>query len=99
MAEYAYVVMRHMPKSERWTLGSDIRHGVWRGLGLIIKANAVRAKIPILLELDMELKILSASIRTAARLKVVPIKQYEHIAAMMVEIGKMLGGWIKACKG
>ena len=99
MAAYAYVAMRHMPKSERWTLGNDIRACIWRGMALIVRANALRVKMPLLMELDVEIKILSALIRTAFAMEIMHPKQYERFAGMLVEIGKMLGGWMKAARG
>lgn len=98
MAQYAYVLMRHIPKSERWTLGADMRSCVWRGMALIVRANASRAKMPCLVDLDVEIKILLAVARTAFGMKLISHRQYERFSAMLVEIGKMLGGWMKAFK-
>ena len=39
MAKYAYIALRHIPKSERFTLGSELRSGIWKGLALITRAN------------------------------------------------------------
>jgi len=96
MAGYAYVMLRHIPKSERFTLGSEIRSSIWRGLKLIIKANYVYNKRAPLQELDMELKTLLALIRVAYELRIIPTKKYEELSAKLIEIGKMLGGWIKS---
>ena len=98
MAGYAYVALRHIPKSERFTLGAELRGAIWRGLRLIVRANAVRNKMPLLYDLDVEIKILLALIRTAHRLKILPLKKYEILSEMLTELGKMLGGWIKSCK-
>ncbi len=95
MTGYAYIMLRHIPKSERFTLGSEIRNSIWRGLKLIIKANYSYNKKPILLELDMEIKVLLGLLRVAHGLKIIPTKKYEELSARLVEIGKMLGGWIK----
>jgi hypothetical protein len=95
MAGYAYVVLRHIPKSERFTLGAEIREVIWNGLKLIIKANAVQNKKPYLIELDSEVKVLLALIRVAYELKLMPIKKYEIFSGKLIEIGKMIGGWLK----
>ena len=42
MIKYAYVALRQLPKSERFTLGAEIRAGLWSGFRLIIRANAIR---------------------------------------------------------
>ena len=95
MAIYAYIALRHIPKSERFTLGAEIRLGIWRGLGLITRANLSRNKIPLLYDLDVEIKILLSAIRLAHAMKILPHKKYENLSGNLVEIGKMLGGWIK----
>ncbi len=35
-------------------------------------------------------------LQTAQEAKLIPEKQYAHLADMLYEIGKMLGGWKKA---
>ena len=98
MAAYAYVALRHIPKSERFTLGAEVRAGIWKGLRLIVKANAIRNRMPLLYEIDAEIKILLALMRVAYGLKIVPSKKYEILSEKLVELGKMLGGWIKYSK-
>lgn len=95
MTAYAYVSLRQMPKSERFTLGAEIRSKIWAGFQLIIKANAARNKMPFLFELDVEIKTLLALIRVAHGMKIIPFKQYGRLSELLVEIGKMLGGWMK----
>jgi hypothetical protein len=48
MMGYAYIALRHIPKSERFTLGSEIRNCLITGLKDIIKANIARNKLPII---------------------------------------------------
>ncbi|MBW2123229.1 MAG: diversity-generating retroelement protein Avd [Deltaproteobacteria bacterium] len=95
MAGYAYIALRHIPKSERFTLGAEIRSGLWKGLRLIVRANAAKSKLPLLYELDAEIQGLLALIRVARDLKIMPYKKYEILSGKLVELGKMLGGWIK----
>jgi hypothetical protein len=98
MAAYAYITLRHMPKSERYTMGAEVRQSLWHGLKLISRANYVRNKMPLLYEIDMEIKSLLALIRVGHTIGVVPTKKYKELGARLVEIGKMLGGWIKSQK-
>ena len=46
-------------------------------------------------ELDVEVTKLKAYIRLSYKLGFLPIKKYEIWAEKVVEIGKMVGGWIK----
>ncbi|HAY23406.1 MAG TPA: diversity-generating retroelement protein Avd [Desulfobacterales bacterium] len=89
MAVYAYGALRQFPKSERFTLGAELRECLWKGLKLIVKANN---------ELDSEIKTMLALLRVAHGLNIIPPKKYELWAGMLVEIGKMLGGWLKYCR-
>jgi len=95
MAGYAYIVLRHIPKSERFTLGAEIRGVIWKGLRLIIKANIARNKRQYLIELDSEVKVLLALLRVAHELGIIPMKKYEIFSEKLIEIGKMIGGWLK----
>ena len=96
MIGYAYIALRNIPKSERFTLGAEIRTALWSGLRLIIKANASRRKLTMLYDLDVEIKTLLALARVAYNMKIMPFKKYQHLSGLLVELGKMLGGWIKA---
>lgn len=98
MTQYAYIMLRNIPKSERFTLGAEIRVMLWAGVRLIVKANYSMNKLPLLMETDVTIKILQAMIRTGHGLKIIDNKKYEIISAHLVEIGKMLGGWIKSQK-
>lgn len=89
MAQYVYIALRHIPKSERFTVGLEMRTGIWKGLRLIVKANAARTKLPILHEIDAEIKILLALARTAHGLGILPARKYEIMSAKLVELGKM----------
>lgn len=97
LAAYLYVLLRHIPKSERFTLGADIRASIWLGLRLIIQANSSRTnRLERLEKLDEEIKVLQGMIRTGRSLKVIDSKKYKISSVYLVEIGRMLGGWIKS---
>jgi len=44
---------------------------------------------------DIQLAQLRHTLRICKDLKLISIRQYEHVAAMLVEIGRLLGGWQK----
>lgn len=50
---YAYVALKHMPKSERFTLVADIKNSLFRILELIIRANKTRNRLPVLYDLEL----------------------------------------------
>jgi hypothetical protein len=49
----------------------------------------------VLLEADLELDRLRLNVRLCVELKLLNVEQYEHAASRLVEIGRLLGGWIK----
>ena len=98
MARYAYVLLRSLPKSERFTLGAEIRQSVWQGCRLIARAAFARNRMPLLYDLDAEIKMLQAMIRLGHGLKIVSDKQYRILSEMLTEIGKMTGGWMRSQK-
>jgi len=97
MAAYVYVLLRHIPKSERFTLGAEIRQSVWRGLRLVIAANAMRrGRSDLMDKIDVEIKVLQGMIRTGHDMGIVPAKKYENCSRLLVELGRLLGGWKKS---
>ena len=96
MMEYAYLALAQYPKSEKYALGTDIKRCMDMILELIITAQKKYFKKTTLQALDVEIMKLRAYIRLSHRLKFLPMKKYEVWSGMVVEIGKMLGGWIKS---
>jgi hypothetical protein len=50
-------------------------------------------------EFDVEITKLKAYLRLSHDLKFLPTKKYEVWSEKVVEIGKMLGGWLKTVNG
>lgn len=98
MIAYGYVALRQFPKSERFSLAADIKHCMFRLLTLVITANQRREKRPLLEELDVQLDVLRSMIRVAMQLGFLPFKKYELWSGQLNEIGRMLGGWMKAVR-
>jgi hypothetical protein len=64
----------------------------------IIAAGLGIEKARHLQEADIRLRQLQVYIRMSLNLKFITVGQYEHVAKMTVEIGKILGGWRKVEK-
>lgn len=95
MIGYAYPALAQYPKSEKFGLVTDIKHILDEMLELTIEAQKKYYKKNTLQELDVCVAKLKAYIRLSFNLRFLPIKKYEVWAGMVVEIGKMLGGWLK----
>jgi hypothetical protein len=67
---------------------------------LAARASSSREEMRLLLQADVELDKLRFYVRLAAdpQLKLLTSRQYEHASRMIVEVGKLLGGWIKKVK-
>lgn len=100
MILYGNICLRQFPKSEKYALASDIKQSMYTLLRLIITANKRYYKKTTLQDLDVELDTLRTLIRLSAdsELRFLTLKKYENWSRMLNEIGKMLGGWIKAIK-
>lgn len=96
MIAYAYEALRQFPRSERHTLAADIKHSMFRLLRLIIEANKRYYKKTTMQELDVELDVLRTYVRLAMTLGFLPFRKYEIWSGYLAEIGRMLGGWMKA---
>jgi four helix bundle protein len=96
MIEYGYTSLRQFPKSEKFTLASEIKALMAELLRLIIRANKKYHKKTTLQDIDIELHTLKTYVRLSKDLGFLPFKQYENWAKKLDEIGRMLGGWIKS---
>lgn len=55
-------------------------------------------KMPILQKASIKLDLLKILLRISSETKCIDNKNYQRLAAYLIEIGKMLGGWIKSIK-
>lgn len=99
MMEYAYGALAQYPKSERFALVADIKRCMDTIMERCIEARKKYYKKNTLQEMDVELEKLRAYIRLSFRLGFLPPKKYEVWSEKVVEIGKMLGGWLKTVNG
>ena len=98
LSEYLFSsVLRDMPKSERFTLGTDIRSLIWEVESAMIQLSLRSGNRWALLNLvDVKAKLLLSMIRLGIRIRAIPERRYEPTADKLVEIGKIVGGMKKA---
>ena len=99
MMEYGYQALAQFPKSEKYALATDIKHCMNVMLERAIEAQKRYFKKTTLQELDVEVAKIKAYLRLSMNLGFLPMKKYEIWADKVVEIGKMLGGWLKTVNG
>jgi four helix bundle protein len=96
MILFGYQSIKQFPKHETHVLGAEIRQSMLQMQRLIITAMKRYHKKTTLTDLDIELAVLKRRVRLAKDLRYVDIKRYQLWIVQIVEIGKMLGGWIKS---
>ena len=96
MIQYAYLALAQFPKSEKYALATDIKRTMDEVLGYCIEVQKRKTKKTTLTNLDIANTKLKAYIRLAFNLHFLPIKKYEIWSGQVVEIGKMIGGLLKA---
>ena len=97
MIMYGYQALKQFPKHEKHVLGAEIRESMLSLQRLIITAIKRYHKKTTLTDLDIELAILKRRVRLSKDLRYIDIKKYEIWIGQLVELGKMIGGWIRSC--
>jgi hypothetical protein len=90
---YQYVQL--FPRQDKFILGERIKNAAIDLLESTIKANQLENKVLSLYDVSTKLDILRVYMRLAKDLRLLDLKKYETASIHIVEIGKMLGGWIK----
>ncbi|ELV8577926.1 diversity-generating retroelement protein Avd [Vibrio vulnificus] len=98
MLMYGYQALKQFPKHEKHVLGAEIRLSMLQLQRLIVTAFKRYHKKTTLTDLDIELAILKRRVRLAKDLQYLDLKKYQIWIGQLVEIGKMIGGWIKSIK-
>jgi hypothetical protein len=96
MIGYGLGVVRNFPKVERHVLGADLRCSMYRLLRLVVACNRRHYKKTALTEIDIEVAVLKSLVRIAYTVRLIPLRQYERWQTLNVEIGRLLGGWIRS---
>jgi len=86
------------PKSKRYTLASKVDQLALDIIELIINANYSYGvdKLKMLKKIGVKLDLLKVLIRLSFETKCIDSKKYQSLSSQLVEIGRMLGGWIKS---
>jgi four helix bundle protein len=88
----------NFPRSQRFVITQRLHDAALNFQELIIEANARRgaARLEKLQAADAELLKLRLYLRLCERWRWLSKGQYRHVSTMIAEIGKLLGGWLKA---
>ena len=88
----------HLDKKWRYSIGQSLEKEISDGLSNIIMAkNAPRnLKVPYLLKSSGHIEISTLKIRLLLELKAINETKLFQAQKMLIEIGKMNGGWLKS---
>ena len=96
MIAYAYPILAQYPKSEKFTLVADIKRSMYDALRLCVKVGKRKSKKTALADLDVEIATLKRFVRISFTLKFLNMQHYKTWSGLLAEIGRMIGGMIKA---
>lgn len=98
MMLYAYPALAQFPKSEKFAMVADIKRVMDEMLELCIEIDKKIYRKNSLQNLDVANAKLQTYLQMAHVLKFLPTHKYEIWSAKSVEIGKMIGGMLKAVR-
>ena len=86
------------PREQRFVLAQAIQQAAFDFQGFLNEAVHSAQPRHKLNAADAELDKLRTRLRLARDLGTITSGQYQHVAAMLTEIGKLLGGWKKSAR-
>lgn len=84
------------PRSQKFMLGDRIQSTALDVLERLIEASYSRTRDRHLADANLGLEKLRILMRLAKDLRHLDARRYEHAARAIDEVGRMVGGWIKA---
>jgi len=84
------------PRSQKFLLGDRIQSTALSILEALIEATYSRSRDRSLAEANLGLEKLRVMFRLAKDLRCIDLRRYEHSARSLDEIGRLVGGWIRA---
>lgn len=95
-----YRLVENLPKQYKYTLGQDILVITWEMTDLFIEAQmcsslSKQKKLELIHAINQKHDCLKLRFRFCGELKLITLKQQTALDMTTVEIGKMVGCWIK----
>jgi hypothetical protein len=90
---------RKFPRDLRFVLGDRILATTYDVFDALLEAKYSSTKRPMLDRANLLLERLRFQVRLCMEQKLMTVRQYEHVAGLIQETGRMTGGWRKAAKG
>ena len=92
-----YPVLKNFPKAEKFALCQEIKQAFYLLLKYIMLANNVKSKRRLYQEeADAYIKLLLVLFSVAKKQKYLSQKKHLYFQTKILELGKLLGGWMRA---
>lgn len=97
LALWAVPAIGKFPRSHRFVLGERMENLLYDVLDALVEARYDRSgRRNLLKRANIRLEQFRFQMRLAKDLHVLGLKQYEHCSALVDEVGRQIGGWVKA---
>jgi hypothetical protein len=87
-----------LPRNRRYTLGEKLENRILAVLESLVSAAYTQKKYALLFQANRDLEVCRHLWRLCYDFRGIPIKSYEHGSRLMFELGKQIGGWLKASR-
>lgn len=87
------------PREQRFILAKAVQETALRFYETLIEAALGKDKAQTLARADLDLTKLRFYLRLCRDLGLITPRQYHHVAEMVAEIGRLMGGWRKSVSG
>ena len=84
------------PRSQKFVLGDRIQDAALGVMDSLIAATYTKARDAMLAQANVGLERLRYFMRMSMELRLIDMRRYEHAARCLDDVGRMVGGWIKA---
>jgi hypothetical protein len=84
------------PRSQKFLLGDRMQSTALDMLVGLVEATYTRNRTPVLRGVNLKLETLRLLFRLATDPQLLDLRRYEHAARAIDEIGRLVGGWLKA---
>jgi hypothetical protein len=88
--------LSRFPRDQKFLLGDRIQQLAQDVMELLIEANYTRERRAQLVRANLAIEKLRYFIRLAVEMHYLDRRRYEHAARSLDEIGRQVGGWMKA---
>lgn len=89
----------NFPKDQRFLLADRIEQILLDILEMLIEAVYSNRRREILIKVNLKLDVLRFMMRITKDMKYINLKAYDFFCQSVLEIGRMVGGWMKAANG